>query len=337
MDELDSYVLNTPLARGWRATEIHEVQRDQPNRCRSYRAVDPSGITGFVKLLPPSTADVELMRQHLDEFLYEKAIVELCADRNMRRVVRALAFDKLTVPGIVPVSLHYLIFECGEGDARSLSAQTDAEHLRAVIACLHHVATALFELHFSKIAHQNVRPASVIRFADTSHKLGDFRHASLAGAPRTGAEPLPEATHAAPELLYGLKPETFDLRCAVDNYQLGSLGVALLTGMGATTQFASRLTPMHHWRSWGGSYSEVLPFLQIAHEAMVTSIASAAGFDVPPELIVALRQLTEPDPAHRGHPSNGSSARSRYGLERYVSIFALLLRRLDVGSRRGVA
>jgi hypothetical protein len=31
--ELDKFILDAPLQDGWRATGIHEVQRDQPNRC----------------------------------------------------------------------------------------------------------------------------------------------------------------------------------------------------------------------------------------------------------------------------------------------------------------
>jgi hypothetical protein len=36
MDDLDRFILEAELKDGWRATVIHEIQRDQPNRCRAY-------------------------------------------------------------------------------------------------------------------------------------------------------------------------------------------------------------------------------------------------------------------------------------------------------------
>ncbi len=337
MDDLDKFVVGSSLAGGWRVTDIHEIQRDQPNRCRAYKAVHTSGLKGYVKLLSPLAEDVEGMRQYIDEFLYEKTIVELCADRNMRRVVRALSFDKLQVPGIVPVTLHYLIFECGEGDARSLAAKTDADQVQMALQCLHHVATALFELHFSKVTHENVRPASVIRFAAESHKLGDFRQAQMANNPRSGISPSAEATHAAPELLYGKRPESFEERCAIDNYQLGSLGIALITGVGATSHFAHRLDPMHHWLQWRGAFEDVVPYLRPVHEEIIVSLSGSSQVELPEQLITCLKQLTEPDPKKRGYPGNKSDGATRYRLEPYVSIFARLLRKATFANSRRIA
>ena len=86
MDALDKFILEAELIHGWRATAVHEVQRDQPNRCRTYHAKDADGQFGFVKVLPPSTENLDLMRLHLEEFNSEREIVELCGQRNMRRI-----------------------------------------------------------------------------------------------------------------------------------------------------------------------------------------------------------------------------------------------------------
>jgi hypothetical protein len=53
MDDLDRFILEAELKDGWRATAIHEIQRDQPNRCRTYVARNLSSDMGFVKVLPP--------------------------------------------------------------------------------------------------------------------------------------------------------------------------------------------------------------------------------------------------------------------------------------------
>lgn len=59
MDELDRFVLGSTLADGWKVSGLHEVARDQPNRCRTYQAIHPTKGRGFVKVLPAATGDLE--------------------------------------------------------------------------------------------------------------------------------------------------------------------------------------------------------------------------------------------------------------------------------------
>ncbi len=333
MDDLDRFILDAELKDGWRATGIHEVQRDQPNRCRTYLARNAAGELGFVKVLPPSTDDLEQMRLHLEEFFAEKEIVELCGKRNLRRIVRAIAFDKLEAPGIVPITIHYLIFEWAPRDMRSLVTETDEDQIHAALGCLHHMATALHELHFSKIAHQNLRPAAVLRFDDDSHKLSDFRHAQRAGVVRTDTASFVDAAHAPPELLYGFPTSAFEARYGADLYQLGALGLHLLTGVGATVQLARELSDLHHWRRWEGSFSDVIPYLDAAHERIIQNLSNLLPASIQKDLTAAIRQLTMPDPARRGHPLHISGLGPRYGLERYISLFNLLGHRFSIATK----
>ena len=319
MDALDKFILEAELIHGWHATAVHEVQRDQPNRCRTYHAKNADGQFGFVKVLPPSTENLDLMRLHLEEFNSEREIVELCGQRNMRRIVRAIAFSKLEIPGIVPITVHYLIFEWAEHDMRALVTDSDDEQVRASLSCLHQMATALHELHFSKIAHQNLRPAAVLKFQDESHKLGDFRYAQRSGAVRTETASFVDAAHAPPELLYGASISSFEGRYAADLYQLGALGFHLLTGVGTTVQLARELSSLHHWASWEGSFSDVIPYLDIAHERIVENLKAGLPASIRSDLSTALRQLTQPDPSRRGHPLNLAGTSARYGLDRYIS------------------
>jgi eukaryotic-like serine/threonine-protein kinase len=333
MDDLDKFILDAKLKDGWRATGIHEIQRDQPNRCRTYLASNSARELGFVKVLPPSTDDLDQMRLHLEEFFSEKEIVELCGKRNMQRIVRAIAFDKLEAPGIVPITIHYLIFEWAPRDMRALMTDTDDDQVVAALACLHHMATALHELHFSKIAHQNLRPAAVLRFDDATHKLSDFRHAQRAGALRTDTASFIDAAHAPPELLYGHPTLAFEARFGGDVYQLGALGLHLLTGIGATVQLARGLSDFHHWRNWEGSFADVLPYLNIVHERMIENLHNLLPASIQNELTEAIRQLTMPDPARRGHPTHIDGSGPRYGLERFISLFDLLGQRFRIAAR----
>jgi serine/threonine protein kinase len=333
VDELDRFILGAELKNGWRAVSVHEIQRDQPNRCRTYLARNQAQELAFVKVLPPSTDDLDQMRLHLEEFYSEKEIVELCGQRNMRRIVRAIAFDKLDAPGIVPITIHYLIFEWASHDMRALAAETDEDQIHAALACLHHMATALHELHFSKIAHQNLRPAAVLRFDDKSHKLTDFRHAQRAGAVRTETASYVDAAHAPPELLYGHPTSSFEARYGADLYQLGALGLHLLTGVGATVQLARELSSLHHWNNWEGSFYDVIPYLDVAHERIIKNLQSQLPPSVEKDLAESIRQLTMPDPTRRGHPLHVGGSGPRYGLERYISLFDLLGRRFSIATR----
>lgn len=56
------------------------------------------------------------MQRQLEQFIYEKGVVDICRERKMRGVIRGLASGKLQTPAPFSLTLHYLVFEWAEGD-----------------------------------------------------------------------------------------------------------------------------------------------------------------------------------------------------------------------------
>jgi eukaryotic-like serine/threonine-protein kinase len=87
-----------------------------------------------------------------------------------------------------------------------LRSQIDLDersHLAVVLRWLHHVATGLQQLHFSEIAHQDVKPANILVMADRTAKIGDMGRAHRRAVPMNYLKQERDRTYAAPELLYG--------------------------------------------------------------------------------------------------------------------------------------
>jgi hypothetical protein len=59
--------------------------------------------------------------------------------------------------------------------------------------------------------------------------------------------------------------------------------------------------------------------------------AKTVPSDLREELVLAVRQLCEPDPRLRGHPGEKLGHHNPYSLERYVSKFDLLAKKAEYG------
>jgi hypothetical protein len=92
--------------------EPRHVQRDAPSASRAYLARSSQGTRAFVKVLDPrANGSLQEAQNNLSQFIYEHAIVDVCAERNMHRVIRGLEYGILRTPEPFSVSLHYLVFE----------------------------------------------------------------------------------------------------------------------------------------------------------------------------------------------------------------------------------
>jgi serine/threonine protein kinase len=124
----------------------------------------------------------------------------------MSAVVRAIAFGQLDVAeGANPA--YYLLFELAQGDLRE---QVDLERrfdLAYRLRVLHNTAKGLSQLHFSQIAHQDLKPSNIVTFERSSMhardttKIADFGHAHDRKVPRPGTDRLiaGDPTWAPPE------------------------------------------------------------------------------------------------------------------------------------------
>lgn len=86
MDELDSLVIGKTLEGGWVIQEPRHVQRDSPSACRAYVARNAKGANAFVKVLDPrANGSLQDAQNNISQFIYERAIVDVCTERKMHR------------------------------------------------------------------------------------------------------------------------------------------------------------------------------------------------------------------------------------------------------------
>ncbi len=131
-----------------------------------YDVENEDGRKGFLKALDLSGAlnapNVMLELQKLgDHYTFEVNLLELCRRRRMNRIVVAIAHgEHRRDDTIIPVP--YIIFDRADGDVRTrLSSQ--GFDLAWVLRCLHHVTTALKQLHTSRHAHNAKRAQGHLR------------------------------------------------------------------------------------------------------------------------------------------------------------------------------
>lgn len=84
---------------------------------------------------------------------------------------------------------------------------------------------------------------------------------------------------------------------------------------------------------WAGSYSEALPFLEMAHTSATQQLRRCLPNSISDELGNIYFQLCHPNPSLRGHPDARRQVGRPLGLERYVSRFSALEIRLRIQER----
>lgn len=305
----------------------------------------------FLKALDLSSAFsmpmgvVDALQYLLNAYVHERDLVLRCAAARLGSVVVGIEAGEVIVsdPSVNPLlkSVPYLIFERADGDVRKimndrLTGIDDAWAFRV----LHGVANGLRQLHQSGISHQDVKPSNVMNYGDES-RVGDLGRACLRD--RTGfydALPLAgDPLYAPPEYLYRKIPDDYWIgRKAVDAYQLGSLLVFLLGGVGMTSLIQEELDDAFHWSRWPFPYENVLPYVRSAFDTAIESLVNSLSLDasVASEVESIVRELCDPDPSLRGFPSRGGRS-SQFSMERYVSRFDRIALKAEISLARGIS
>ena len=185
------------------------------------------------------------------------------------------------------------------------------------------------------IAHQDPKPSNVLVYGGEGFKVADFGSSSRRGHP-VHHDSFPVAgdrTYAPPELLYGFThPDFAPRRMGCDLYMLGNLAAFLFSGVNITANLLAHVAPQHHPRNWQGSYDEVLPYLQNAFTLVLEDLSPLVEERVRSEIVTLVGDLCTPDLARRGHPK-GVGRNDQFSLERYVSRFDVVVRRLQFDLR----
>jgi hypothetical protein len=139
--------------------------------------------------------------------------------------------------------------------------------------------------------------------------------------------------YSPPELLYGyIDPDFAVRRIGCDLYMFGNLIAFMFGGVNMTASLMAKLDPQFHFSNWQGTYQQVLPYVQEAFTRALEELETEIDPLVRSEILPVIQQLCGPDVSKRGHPK-GIGGYSQYSLERYVSLFDLLSRVVDVKLR----
>lgn len=332
------------LTNGWKVTA--QVARNPSGTggtfSQSYIA-EKEGRIGFVKAFDfweafrPGADTLTLLQALTAAYHHECAVLDACGTRNLANVVLALDKGEVQVPNMSQIEgrVYYLIFEKAEGDVRCQMDLSTACDALWCLRALKGVSLGLLQVHQLMIAHQDTKPSNVLVYEPTNFKIADFGRSSMRGqaAPHDDLAVAGDRSYAPPELLYGHRhPDFVPRRIGCDLYMLGNLAAFLFSGVNMTANLLGHLNPQHHHNVWGGTYEQVLPYLQKAFADVIVELRPLIDERVRDLIIGFVAELCSPDIARRGHP-RGIGTHTQYSLARYVSLMDLSAKRLEIKIR----
>ncbi len=307
---------------------------------------DDNGQTAFLKALDFSEAlqeenMLEALGKAIDAYKFEQTLLELCADRHMNRVVRALGSGYIKVDDSQLGRVPYLLFEPADGDIRKALATFGQVELAWALRLLHEVAHGLEQLHYAQVAHQDLKPSNVLTFSETGEfKVSDLGCASRKGirSPRDDKRVPGGWSVAPPELRYDERHADWVVsRVAADLYSLGSLAVFLFAGASMNAIVSAHLPEEMEPMFWRGTYREVLPFIVEAHSKALIEMEPCFSGAIPAAVFDIVKQLCEPDPLRRGDPKSIGRSHEQYDVRKYVSRLGVLMRRAQYAQKQVLA
>ena len=330
------------LEDGWVVGPLlpKKLQSTGGNFCKCYKVELHSGRKAFLKALDFHNAfrlGTQVIEKITVLFNFERDLLGECNISMMDRVVRAIGSVTAEVDPTNPFGLvPYLIFEEADADIRiHLDDPKNLSSIAWKLRSLHHVATGLKQLHGADIAHQDLKPSNVLVFYVntilTISKVADLGRASRAGSYSPYDEDMwaGDPNYAPPEILYSfIDPDWGKRRIAGDLYMLGSLIAFIFT---QTTSLATlfHALPIQFWpANWGGSYEDVLPYIQNAFATSSAQFSKSLPEKLRTDLVPVFEQLCNPDPRKRGVPG---VLMNKNALERILSKLDLMAARAEAG------
>lgn len=294
----------------------------------SFRVTNAEGRSGFLKAMDYTAAlnapdPATALNDLTSAFLFEREVLQECADKKMSRIVRAVDGGRTLVSGSV---VEYLIFEEAKGgDIRKFLDSNSQFNLVWTLTCIHNICVGVRQLNGASIAHQDLKPSNVLHFPDEGQKLADLGRAwhKSRFSPHDALLFAGDRGYAPPELLYGYaSPDESERRFGADFYLVGSMVLFLFSGLRASEMLILALNAEHQPSNYRGTYEEVLPYL---NHAFCANLAEIRGWfpdaQLGAEIVDVVQQMCDPNLSARGDKSHKSKHGSRFSLERFISRF----------------
>ena len=254
----------------------------------------------------------------IDNYTYERDLLEFCSDYNMRRVVTAIDSGEYTEPGeMIPVP--YLVFEMAEGN---LPKYQELKHpnLTWKLKSFHGALVGLSQLHKAQIAHQDLKPSNILIFGNEVSKIGD-----LGCATQLDNESMWKAgdlRYAPIELHYKYISSDWETRrFGADFFMMGGLLTYLMTDSNFLSLMSAKIPDDFKPRYFGGKFEQVKTYLMKAYYETLSEIEKVLHPGIRLEVIEIIKEMAHPLPEKRGNPQNFDIIRHKqFSLEKYISI-----------------
>jgi serine/threonine protein kinase len=270
-----------------------------------------------------------MLLAHLQAFEFETKLHSICADKNMKRIVKILAHGQVIlepVAGEQISAVPYMIMELADGgDVRNYIGRSEYVDLSVKLYYLRDVASGLIQLHGAQIAHQDLKPSNVMIFGGAEAKIGDLGRASKQDISSSNDlyDIAGDLAYAPPEQLYGYQLTTWkDRRQRCDLYQFASLISYLFFSSSLNAIFRARLPVEIIPVAWEGdhsSYMDALPYLiKTFNEVLIEWEGQLPGW-LAKDIVDIIRQCGNPEFSERGSRKILNEKSPGLGINRFVS------------------
>jgi len=289
-----------------------------------YHVIGDDGRDAFLKAFNYQYAfealgrpSVEIMKDIVGRFTYEKELLDFCRCEKLRRVVTAIDSGEYKESGELPVP--YLVFETATGSLKSIDYINNTDLVWKLLA-FHGVLLGVAQLHYHKIAHQDLKPSNILVFGGEFVKVADLGSAVR----RDTLLPIEigaDYRHAPIELLYQYFSEDWDTRrYGADLFMLGGLLSFMVSGTNVLSLIMKSLPSDQQWLSYRGSYEDILPNILLAFHESMDVIKSSIPMVIQEELASVIYEMSYPIPEKRGNPQSVARSYTQFSLVRYITI-----------------
>jgi len=305
-----------PNSTGGNFSTCYKVERDG-----EYAFLKALDFAKIFNRLPPDVDIVKFIKYATSSFEFERDVLLRCQEKRMSKVATLLDTGEEILSNYDFDRVPYLIFDMAETTIRhELEHRIDNAFK---LQSLHNICVGINQLHRAQIAHQDIKPSNVLVYENRVSKIADLGRAichDIDGPHKNLIVP-GDPEYAPPELHYRYYHPDLQVRIyCTDLYLLGSLISFYFTGYSMNAFLKAHLHPKFQPGNWGGTFHELLPYLEAAFLEAVNTIAKQI---TPNELSLEIT----PNIENRGAKSLNNSISNKYSAYKYVARLNMLYRK----------